>query len=396
MRVNALLELAALQAVHGADKVILTDDSQQQLLDLAASGTLEEATAAALLASNHISATIRLHALLDQQKEVLFHGSSNFTGQALHQKQPQHLDLELRVSLPPAYSSPPQPSPGSPASEMASDSRAVASQCNLIVNWMRAVGNGREHVGREWMDTLTAELGRLSEEAAREGRPCLHELCEHAQAALDQLALKVAAAGADATTDPGSGTGPGVAADVAASHRGLENTSRGHQSDEQQVLLLRLDHMHNRALYGRTIGSWIRELRLTGRLIFQGSLILVLLEGDSRALREYLVRHRTESVDVDSRGRKCQERMMDVIVQQPSRRQQQQQKQQKKITQHKGQLTAVETTTSCVSRGDGNASGSERAFPDYREVHLETLDQVRQLLQQAGLEEWLRPAAGLR
>ncbi|GIM07136.1 hypothetical protein Vretimale_11353 [Volvox reticuliferus] len=198
-------------------------------------------------------------------------------------------------------------------------------------------------------------------------------------------------------TDGGSGKGAGEAADVASSQGSLESTSRGSQNDELQVLLLRLDHMHNRALYGRTIGSWVRELRLTGRLIFQGNLILILLEGDGLALREYLVRHRTESVDVDSRGRKCKERMMDVLVQQPLRRQQQQQQQLHQVTQNRKQLTAVAAAaTSCVSREDGIGSGSERAFPDYREVHLETLDQLRQLLQQVGLEEWLRPAVGLR
>ncbi len=42
-----------------------------------------------------------------------------------------------------------------------------------------------------------------------------------------------------------------------------------------------------------------------GRLIFQGNLILILLEGEAPALKDYLVRHRTESVDVDSHGRRC-------------------------------------------------------------------------------------------
>lgn len=42
-----------------------------------------------------------------------------------------------------------------------------------------------------------------------------------------------------------------------------------------------------------------------GRLIFQGNLILILLEGEGPALKDYLVRHRTENVDVDSHGRRC-------------------------------------------------------------------------------------------
>lgn len=40
-RVNALLELAALQAVYGEDRLILYDESQKFLLGLAAAGELE-------------------------------------------------------------------------------------------------------------------------------------------------------------------------------------------------------------------------------------------------------------------------------------------------------------------------------------------------------------------
>jgi hypothetical protein len=43
-----------------------------------------------------------------------------------------------------------------------------------------------------------------------------------------------------------------------------------------------------------------------GRVVFLSgrSQVLIVLEGDEGALSEYLVRHRTQAVDVDSRGRK--------------------------------------------------------------------------------------------
>jgi hypothetical protein len=44
----------------------------------------------------------------------------------------------------------------------------------------------------------------------------------------------------------------------------------------------------------------------TGRIVFLSgrSQVLVVLEGNEECLSDYLVRHRTQPVDVDSRGRK--------------------------------------------------------------------------------------------
>lgn len=80
------------------------------------------------------------------------------------------------------------------------------------------------------------------------------------------------------------------------------------------VCLLKLDHMHNRAMYTKTIKRWAAALQLSGRLIFFKSVILIALEGAREDLNEYLRLQRTECVDVDSRGRKCKERMMDIIA----------------------------------------------------------------------------------
>jgi hypothetical protein len=46
-------------------------------------------------------------------------------------------------------------------------------------------------------------------------------------------------------------------------------------------------------------------------------LIWIYLEGQQAALRDYVTLQRTVSVDVDSKGRRCRERLMDVLAQVP-------------------------------------------------------------------------------
>lgn len=82
--------------------------------------------------------------------------------------------------------------------------------------------------------------------------------------------------------------------------------------------LLRVDHMHARQRYCKTILSWCNELGLKGRLLFQGRFILILLEGRASDVQEYLTRHRTRPVDVDSAGRTCKERMLSVLYDSPA------------------------------------------------------------------------------
>ncbi|CAC5407591.1 RWD domain-containing protein 3 [Mytilus coruscus] len=77
--------------------------------------------------------------------------------------------------------------------------------------------------------------------------------------------------------------------------------------------LLLLDHMRAKSKYIKTIHKWTQELDLKGRLLFCGKLILILLQGQHVNIKEYLIRHRSVNVDVDSHGRSCKERMMSVI-----------------------------------------------------------------------------------
>jgi len=70
--------------------------------------------------------------------------------------------------------------------------------------------------------------------------------------------------------------------------------------------------MNDRARYSRTICSWAAELGLSGRLLFLEALILLLIEGPASATREYLLRARTRPVDVDFKGHPCREHMLRV------------------------------------------------------------------------------------
>ncbi|XP_078352976.1 LOW QUALITY PROTEIN: RWD domain-containing protein 3-like [Oculina patagonica] len=93
------------------------------------------------------------------------------------------------------------------------------------------------------------------------------------------------------------------------------NIERNDSSGDDSILLLKLDHMRNKNRYIRTITRWIDELNLNGRLFFASYLILILLTGETDNVREYLRRHKTCNVDVDSSGKPCKERMINVLVQ---------------------------------------------------------------------------------
>ncbi|XP_050163426.1 RWD domain-containing protein 3 isoform X2 [Myiozetetes cayanensis] len=79
------------------------------------------------------------------------------------------------------------------------------------------------------------------------------------------------------------------------------------------MLLLHLDHMRAKAKYVKTVEKWASDLRLTGRLMFMGKIILILLQGDRSSIKEYLILQKTSKVDVNSSGKKCKEKMMSVL-----------------------------------------------------------------------------------
>nr|XP_020725023.1 RWD domain-containing protein 3 isoform X2 [Odocoileus virginianus texanus] len=79
------------------------------------------------------------------------------------------------------------------------------------------------------------------------------------------------------------------------------------------MTLLHLDHMRSKTKYVKTVEKWVSDLRLTGRLMFMGKIILILLQGDRNDIKEYLILQKTCKVDVDSSGKKCKEKMISVL-----------------------------------------------------------------------------------
>ncbi len=81
----------------------------------------------------------------------------------------------------------------------------------------------------------------------------------------------------------------------------------------EELLILQIDHIRDARVYQKTVSRWVGDLELRGRFIICPGRILLVLEGSADDLKSYEKRHRTQIVDVDSRGRPCKEKMLTVI-----------------------------------------------------------------------------------
>jgi hypothetical protein len=194
----------------------------------------------------------------------------------------------------------------------------VAAQCVVTSPTQR----------RAWESTTTDVLQDKADSASRDGANCLHEL-------LALLQEQVDAADAEDAEE-----------EAAAAH--------APQPLPTTVTLLRLDHMRDRARYGRTLADWAAELGLEGRLVFNEALIIVLVHGIDGAIREFLLRARTRPVDVDSKGRPCKEHML-----------------------------RVERSIQRPPSGDPLFGGR------FAQVHVSSLQLLRDMLASAGVADWL-------
>jgi hypothetical protein len=81
--------------------------------------------------------------------------------------------------------------------------------------------------------------------------------------------------------------------------------------------------------YTRLICQWALSLNISGFLLFCNHLIIIFLSAnDPHDIARYLQLHRTQTVDVDSQGRPCREKMLTVLLQQQHHHNLQQQQQQ--------------------------------------------------------------------
>lgn len=85
--------------------------------------------------------------------------------------------------------------------------------------------------------------------------------------------------------------------------------------DKLYTCVLKLDHMRSRKKYLKIISNWMTELNLNGCILFWEKHIIEIIEGYKSDISKYLKRARTCTVDIDSAGRDCKERMMDVLCQ---------------------------------------------------------------------------------
>ena len=153
-------------------------------------------------------------------------------------------------------------------------------------------------LGRQWEDSCRGQLQLLADGSSGGGQelyPLVQALLEAVQEEEQRQLEQLAADGGRAPLAAGNASGS------------VSSNSERQQQQQHEVMLLRLHHMHDRSGYSKTIRRWALALGLTGRLLFCGTssspLILILLEGPAEGLRQYLVRQRTQNVDVDSKGR---------------------------------------------------------------------------------------------
>ncbi|XP_062992134.1 RWD domain-containing protein 3 isoform X2 [Elgaria multicarinata webbii] len=65
------------------------------------------------------------------------------------------------------------------------------------------------------------------------------------------------------------------------------------EDDGIWTILLHLDHMRAKGKYVKTVEKWCTDLKLTGRLMFMGKMILLLLQGDRRSIKTWIQAERS-------------------------------------------------------------------------------------------------------
>lgn len=100
----------------------------------------------------------------------------------------------------------------------------------------------------------------------------------------------------------------------ATNDREFIDVGKSGDTKRYKCVVLKLDHMRSKQKYTRLILSWMDELALRGRVVFHRNAIWIGIHGQSESVKEYLKRHKTCNVDVDSSGRPCKERKMNVII----------------------------------------------------------------------------------
>jgi len=86
-----------------------------------------------------------------------------------------------------------------------------------------------------------------------------------------------------------------------------------HKNEEVYGMILKLDHIRSSSRYYKFFKDASVQCDLHINLVRYGKSIYELVFGESVSLKDYIKLHRTSLVDVDSCGKPCKERMLQVI-----------------------------------------------------------------------------------
>lgn len=84
--------------------------------------------------------------------------------------------------------------------------------------------------------------------------------------------------------------------------------------DEVELLVIKIDHMRRSGPYVKTLESWSNQLNVTAVLFISSDCGLIfVMEGDKSSTSKFLLNWKTHSIDVDSKGKPCKEKMTQVL-----------------------------------------------------------------------------------
>jgi len=85
-----------------------------------------------------------------------------------------------------------------------------------------------------------------------------------------------------------------------------------------EVVVVKIDHMRNYTAYIKSLRKWTGNLNLRSVLLISKNQGLYFLSvGHKDDLSRLMVAWKTETIDVDSRGKPCKEKMIQVIIREP-------------------------------------------------------------------------------
>ncbi|CAL1265846.1 unnamed protein product [Larinioides sclopetarius] len=85
------------------------------------------------------------------------------------------------------------------------------------------------------------------------------------------------------------------------------------ESEENHMAIILIDHIRQRNRYLKALRTWASELNVVGVLIFCHKWIFLIIQGSKKKVKEYIIRHRTSCIDVDSSGKPCKEKMSKML-----------------------------------------------------------------------------------